>query len=321
MIAYVVRRLAYGLVTLVGVLFFLFVLFFAVTTPDDVARRAVGDKALPQAIEQWKANHGYDRPLWPSASHPTDNLLVDHFRRMLTLDFGKSDADGVLITQRISEGAGPSLTLTVPLFVLGVALSLWVSLWIAYLRGTYVDRTSTFVAVLMMSVPLPVYIIFGQFFFAKVLRWFPVSGFDPNPAVLARFLFLPVLIGLLASTGSDIRFFRAVFAEQMDADYVRTARAKGARESRILFRHVLPNAMIPIITNVVLAIPFLFTGSLLLEAGFGIPGLGSLTVEAVNANDFSTLRAMVFLGSLLFVLGQLLTDLCYAWADPRVRLG
>jgi peptide/nickel transport system permease protein len=172
-----------------------------------------------------------------------------------------------------------------------------------------------------MSVPLPVYIIFGQYLFAKLLRWFPVSGYDPDPAVVTRFLFLPILIGLLTSLGSDLRFFRSVFAEEMEADYVRTARAKGASESRILLRHVLPSAMIPVITSVVMAVPFLFTGSLLLEAGFGIPGLGSLTVEAVNANDFSTLRAMVFLGSLLFVLGQLLTDLCYAWADPRVRLG
>jgi peptide/nickel transport system permease protein len=154
----------------------------------------------------------------------------------------------------------------------------------------------------------------------KVLRWFPISGWDYEPSVIWRFLALPVLIGVLAGFGSTVRFYRTVFLEEVYRDYVRTARAKGAGDLRVLLRHVLPNAMIPVLTDVVMHIPFLFTGALLLEAAFGIPGLGSITVDAINANDFSTLRTMVFIGSLLFVAAQILTDISYTIADPRVRL-
>ncbi len=320
MLAYIVRRLAYGGVVVLGVLFLLFVLFFAVTTPDDIARRAVGDKASPAVIEQWKANHGYDKPVWPSREHLTDNLLVDHFRRMLTFELGKSDADGVPIVQRIEEGAGPSLSLTVPLLLIGIVLGVALSLFVAFFRETYIDKASVFLAVLAMSVSILLYIIAGQVLFGKLLRWFPVSGFDSDPRVIGRFLALPVVVALFASVGSDLRFYRTVFVEEMHKDYVRTARAKGAGEGRIMSRHVLPNAMIPILTNLVMAIPFLFTGSLLLESFFGIPGLGALTVDAINGNDFSTLRAIVYIGSLLFILGQVLTDISYTLVDPRVRL-
>lgn len=320
MLGYVVRRMGYALLVVWGVLFFLFVLFFAVTSPDDIARRSVGDKALPRVIEQWKHSHGYDRPLWPSAEHPTDNLLVDHFRRMLTFDLGKSDADNVPIARRIREGAGPSLLLTVPMFAFGLLLGVGVSLFVALFRETYIDRAGVLLSVLLMSIPMLLYIIFGQFLLSKVLRWFPLSGFDADAAVVGRFLALPVLIAVVSSLGSSVRFYRTVFVEEIHKDYVRTARAKGAGELTILGRHVLRNALIPILTDVVMTIPFLFTGSLLLEAAFGIPGLGSLVVDAINANDFSTLRAMVFLGSLLFIVGQVLTDISYTVVDPRIRL-
>jgi len=320
MLAYVLRRLGYGCFVVLGVLFFLFALFFLVTTPDDIAQRALGEKAMPQVVERWKENHGYNRPLWPGPGHATDNLLVDHFQKMLTFEFGNSDADGVPIRQRISEGVLPSLLLTVPMFVIGIGFGIGISLFVAFFRETYIDRLGVFVSVLTMSIPLLLYIIGGQFLLGKMLRWFPVSGFDLHPGVLARFLALPVLVGVLSSLGSDVRFFRTVFIEEIFKDYVRTARAKGAGEMRVMTGHVLRNAMIPVVTNVVMAIPFLFTGSLLLEAGFGIPGLGSLTVEAIQANDFSTLRAMVFLGSLLFIFGQILTDIAYTWVDPRIRL-
>lgn len=320
MFAFILRRAAYSVLVIFGVLLFLFVLFFAVTSPDDIARRAIGDKAMPEVIAQWKTNHGYDQPMWPGPGHMGENLLVDHFQKMLTFEFGKSDADGVPIRQRIAEGAGPSLVLTVPIFLLGLLLGLAVSLFVAFFRETYIDRVGVAISVLAMSVSMLLYIIGGQFLIGKLLRWFPVSGFDSSPDVIARFLALPVIVGVLSSIGSNVRFYRTVFVEEIHRDYVRTARAKGAGEMRIMTRHVLRNAMVPILTNVVMAIPFLFTGSLLLEAGFGIPGLGSLTVDAINANDFSTLRAMVFLGSLLFVLGQVLTDISYTLVDPRIRL-
>ncbi len=320
MVAYILRRVVYGGGVVLGVLLFLFVLFFAVATPDDIARRAVGEKAPPEVIEQWKQNHGYDKPKWPGPGHWSENLLVDHFSSMLTFDFGRSDADGVPILDRIERGAGPSLSLTMPMFVLGIVIGIGLSLFVAFFRETYIDKVGVFLAVLAMSVSILLYIIAGQFLFGKLLKWFPVSGFDPSPGVIARFLALPVLIGVVSSIGSNVRFYRTVFVEEIHKDYVRTARAKGCGEGRLMAYHVLGNAMIPIVTNVVMAIPFLFTGSLLLEAGFGIPGLGSLTVDAINSNDFSTLRAMVYIGALLFIGGQIVTDICYTLVDPRIRL-
>jgi peptide/nickel transport system permease protein len=240
---------------------------------------------------------------------------------MLTFDFGRSDLDDSSIKERIRRGVLPSLTLTLPLFFMGLLVSIGLSLFVAYFRETYIDRAGVALCVFGMSVSILIYIIGGQFVIGKMLRWFPISGFDPTPALIARFMALPVIIGILSTFGSDVRFYRTVFVEESNRDYVRTARAKGCGDGRIMARHVLPNAMIPILTRVVVALPFLFTGSLLLEAFFGIPGLGSMTVDAINGNDFSTLRAMVFIGSLLFIGGQILTDVSYTLVDPRVRLG
>jgi peptide/nickel transport system permease protein len=325
--AYLVRRLAYGAVTVLGVLFLLFILFFTVTDPDDIARKAVGEKARPEVYVQWKKNHGYDRPLFMNTARSafdtrryTDTLLFEHFRRMLTFDFGRSDADDTPIAARLWQGAGPSLSLTVPLFVLGLVVSVAVALFVAFFRETYVDRAVLVLCMLTMSVAGLLYIIGGQFLIGMLLKWFPISGFDPDPAVTGRFLALPVLVGLLTGFGADVRLYRTIFVEEMSRDYVRTARAKGCGDARVMVRHVLRNALIPILTNIVIAIPFLFTGALLLESFFGIPGLGSLTVEAIQGNDFSTLRTIVYLGALLFILGQILTDFSYALADPRVRL-
>jgi peptide/nickel transport system permease protein len=327
MLAYLVRRTAYGALTVLGVLLLLFVLFFAVTDPDDIARKAVGERARPEVYAQWKKNHGYDRPLFLNRDHAasspmryTDTLLAEHFRSMLTFDFGRSDADDSPIARRLWEGAGPSLSLTVPLFVLGLMVGVTVALFVAFFRETYIDRAVLVLCMLTMSVAGLLYIIGGQYLVGMLLKWFPISGFDPHPGVISRFLALPVLIGVVAGFGADVRLYRTIFVEEMNRDYVRTARAKGCGDARVMVRHVLRNALIPILTTIVLAIPFLFTGALLLESFFGIPGLGSLTVEAIQGNDFSTLRTMVYLGALLFIVGQLLTDFSYALADPRVRL-
>lgn len=321
MLAYLLRRLAFGAVTVVGVLLLLFALFFLVATPDDVARKALGDKAMPEAIAQWKANHGYDKPrLWNPAA-PLDTMLAEHLRRMLTFDFGNSDADDTPIVDRLRQGVGPSLALTVPLFLLGLLCAVSLALLVAYRRDTALDRTTQVACVLLMSVPILLWIVGGQFLLGKLLRWFPISGFDPSPEVLLRFLAMPVLIGVLAHLGQEVRYYRTVFLEERNRDYVRTAYAKGCSPAQVMRRHVLRNALIPILTNVVIEIPFLFTGSILLESFFGIPGLGSMTVDAINGNDFATLRVMVFLGALLFIAGQVATDIAYALADPRVRLG
>lgn len=327
MIAYLVRRLAYGFLTVLGVLLLLFVLFFAVTDPQDIARKALGERAPPEAIAQWIVNHGYDKPLLANtgygpadAARYTETLLFDHYRSMLTFDFGRSDADDAPISERLLSGMGPSLSLTVPLFVLGLLVGLALALFVAFFRETYIDRSVLVACMLAMSVASLLYIIGGQFLIGMVLRWFPISGFDPNPAVVARFLALPVLVGILTGVGGDIRFYRTIFIEETGRDYVRTARAKGCGDMRVMVRHVLRNALIPVLTNIVMAIPFLFTGVLLLESFFGIPGLGALTVEAIQGNDFSTLRTMVYIGALLFILGQIMTDVSYTIVDPRVRL-
>jgi peptide/nickel transport system permease protein len=319
-LAYVIRRLAYGVVVVLGVLLFLFVLFFWATNPDDVARKALGERVPQAVIEQWKVNHGYDKPLFPSAGNLTDNMLFEHYRRMLTFDFGNSDADDTPIMDRIRQGMGPSLTLTVPLFILSMPAAIPLSLLVAFFRDTYIDRVGVVLCVLAMSVSILLYIIGAQYLIGKLLHWFPISGFDTDPRVVVRFLALPLMVGVLAGVGGDVRFYRTVFLEESSRDFVRTARAKGAGEGRIMIRHVFRNSLIPMMTQIVLAIPFLFTGSLLLESFFGIPGLGALTVDAIQGNDFSTLRTMVYIGSLLFVLGQILTDLSYGLVDPRVRL-
>jgi peptide/nickel transport system permease protein len=312
MLGYVLRRLIYGFFVVLGVLGLLYVLFFAYAEPEDVARQALGEKAPPEAVAQWITNHGYDRP-W-------QEQFYEHYRSMLTFDFGKSDADDEPIMRRLQRGMGPSLSFTVPTFAIGLLVGITLSLFVAYFRETYIDRAGVVLAVLSMSVSVLLYIIGGQFLISKVLHWFPISGFDPSPDVVYRFLALPILIGVAGGIGGDIRFYRTVFVEETGRDYVRTARAKGAGDGRIMAHHVLRNAMIPILTRVVVAIPFLFTGSLLLESFFGIPGLGSMTVDAIHGNDFSTLRVMVFIGALLFIVGQLLTDIAYTWVDPRVRL-
>jgi peptide/nickel transport system permease protein len=311
-LAYALRRLGYGFLVVQGVLGLLFVLFFVYAKPADMARRAVGEKAPPAVLQNWIEQHGYDRP-WPVQ-------LRDHYWRMLTFDFGRSDSDDVPIARRLREGAGPSLSFTVPAFVLSLVLGVALSLFVAYFRDTYFDRTMLVVAVLMMSVSILLYIIGGQFLLGKLLRWFPISGFDSDPGLILRFLALPIAIYTIAGLGGEIRFDRTVFIEETHRDYVRTARAKGAGDARVMTRHVLRNALIPILTHVVTAIPFLFTGSLLIESFFGIPGLGSLTVDAIQGNDFSTLRVMVYIGALLFTVFQVVTDFTYTLADPRVRL-
>ena len=241
MAAYLVRRLVYGAATVLGVLFFLFVLFFLIATPEDIARKALGEKASVAALEQWVANHGYDKPRMWNPEDPADTMLVQHFRRMLTFDFGRSDADDTPIIRRLKEGIGPSLMLTVPMFVLGLLLAVGMSLFVAFFRETYIDRGGVLLTVLLMSVSMLLYIIGAQYVIAKLLRWFPISGFDPHPAIAARFLAMPVLVGVVAHIGADVRFMRTVFIEETGRDYVRTARAKGVGPAGIMTRDGSPS--------------------------------------------------------------------------------
>lgn len=324
MIAYVTRRVLYAVPILLGVNIITFVLFFVVNSPDDIARLHLGSKHVTsEAVEKWKAERGYDQPLLWNATHKgaaqlTETIFYRNTVKLFLFEFGQSDS-GRDIAYDISQRMVPSLMVTLPVFVLELLLTISLALCIALLRGTYFDTWAVVLCVAMMSVSSMFYIIGGQFLFGKVLRLVPISGFDGGSAAL-KFIVLPVLVSVIAGVGYGTRWYRTLFLEEINRDYVRTARAKGVSERAVMFRHVLRNAMIPILTGVVVILPTLFIGNLIIEAFFGIPGLGSYTIEAIQSQDFAIVRVMVFLGSLLYIVGLILTDISYTLADPRVRL-
>ena len=325
MLAYLIRRLLYAVPIVLGIVLITFVLFFVVNKPEDMARRTLGPKATPDAVAAWVRAHGYDLPLFFNAKERgldtfTSTLLFQKCGRLLVFDLGRSDASDRDIGQEIRRRMGPSLAIAIPSFILGMAVNITVALIIAFCRGTYLDRWGTVACVLLMSISALFYIIGGQFFFALWLRLFPISGFDWG-AVSAKFVFLPVIIGVVAGVGGAVRYYRTIFLEEIEKDYVRTARAKGLGEGVVLFRHVLKNALIPILTDAVMALPFLFMGSLLMESFFSIPGLGSMTITAIHAQDFAVVRSMVYIGAILYIVGLLMTDFSYTLVDPRITLG
>ena len=322
--AYWLRRLLYAVPIIFGVNLLTFTLFFMVNTPDDIARMHLGHKRVTQqAIVQWEVAHGYDKPLFWNAARPglraaTDTLFWQRSVRMFVFDFGESD-DGRNIGREIRQRAGPSLQIAVPEFLLGLWLNIGLALMMVWFRSGLADRIGVAVAAMLMSVSGLFYIMAGQFVVARLWRLAPVSGYVPGPDSW-RFVLLPVLVSMAAGIGSGSRWYRSIFLEEMGKDYVRTARAKGLGDVRILFVHVLRNGLIPIVTGTVAILPLLFMGSLLTESFFGIPGLGSYVVDAISAQDFSVVRAMVFIGTVLYIIGLWLTDLAYGLVDPRVRL-
>ncbi len=325
MIAYLVRRLLYAVPIVLGVLVITFVLFFIVNSPQDVARRTLGEKANREQVESWVRAHGYDLPYFYNADKEgterfTATLFYQKCARVLVFDLGRSDATGRDVATQIRRRMGPSLAIAIPSFLLGLSLNITLALIIAFCRGTYIDRVGTVVCVLLMSISSLFYIIGGQFLFAKWLRLFPISGFDWGTG-MAKFVFLPVLIGVIGGIGAGVRYNRTVMLEEVSRDYVRTARAKGLGELVVMFRHVLKNAMIPILTGAVMVIPFLFMGSLIMESFFSIPGLGSMTMTAIDAQDYAVIRSMTYIGAILYIIGLLLTDISYTLVDPRIRLG
>lgn len=324
MIAYIIRRVLYAIPILIGVNLITFTLFFVVNTPDDMARLQLGAKRVtPEAIEKWKADHGYDRPLLynrqaEGTSKVTDTIFFDKSLAMFAFDFGRSD-DGRDIAYEIRTRMWPSLALALPVFLIGLVVYIVFALIMAFFRATYVDVWGVVLCVAMMSISGLFYIIGGQYVVSKVWHLVPISGYAGGLDAL-KFLLLPIVIGVIAGVGASARWYRTIFLEEMTRDYVRTARAKGLSERVVLFRHVLKNAMIPILTGAVVVIPTLFLGSLVSESFFGIPGLGSYTIDAINGQDFGVVRSMVFIGSMLYIAGLLLTDISYTAVDPRVRL-
>ena len=323
MLAYILRRVLYAIPILVGVNLITFALFFIVNTPDDMARMQLGMKRVtPEAIEKWKQERGYDRPLlWNAqasgSKRLTDTIFFEKSVKLFAFDFGPAE-DRRDIGEEIRARMGPSLALAIPVFLVGLAVNITFALLMAFFRATYLDFWGVVLCVAMMSISTLFYIIGGQYVVSKLWNLVPISGYDGGLDA-GRFVILPVLIGVVSGIGSGSRWYRTIFLEEMGRDYVRTARAKGLAESAVLFRHVLKNAMIPILTGAVVVIPLLFMGSLLTESFFGIPGLGSYTIDAIQAQDFAVVRSMVFIGSVLYIAGLLLTDLSYTLVDPRIR--
>ncbi|AEJ00532.1 ABC-type transporter, integral membrane subunit [Nitrosomonas sp. Is79A3] len=324
MFGYIIRRILYAIPILIGVNLITFALFFVVNTPDDMARMQLGIKYVtPEAIEKWKIERGYDKPLLfnqeaEKLGKLTDTIFFEKSVSMFVFDFGRAD-DGRDIALEIKSRMLPSLAIALPVFVLGLVVYITIALLMVFFRATYIDFWGVVFCVALMSISSLFYIIAGQFLVSKLWHWVPISGYGSGLDA-AKFLLLPILIGVIGSIGSSTRWYRTVFLEEMNKEYVRTARAKGLSERIVLFKHVLRNAMIPILTGAVVVVPLLFLGSLLVESFFGIPGLGSYTIDAINSQDFAIVRAMVFLGSMLYIIGLILTDISYTLVDPRIRL-
>lgn len=324
MTSYILRRIFYAFPILLGINILTFTLFFVVNTPDDMARMHLGMKRVsPELIMSWKQERGYDKPLFyneraQGIEQLTDTIFFQKSVRLFAGHFGRSDA-GRDIGYDIQQRMWPSLALALPVLVVGLLINISFALLISFFRGSYLDLGAVIFCVILMSISSLFYIMFGQFMIGKLFKLVPISGYEGGWDAL-RFLMLPVLIGIVSGIGGSTRWYRTLFLEEINKDYVRTARAKGASELRVLFHHVLRNAMIPILTGIVAILPLLFMGSLIMESFFGIPGLGSYTIDAIRSQDFAIVRAMVFLGSVLYIFGLLLTDISYTLADPRVRL-
>lgn len=324
MLKYLMRRLLYAIPILLGINILTFVLFFMVNSPDDIARMHLGQKHVEQqAVDEWKKVHGYDLPLFFNREQAGFNkiretLFYQKSLMLFTFDFGVSDA-GRDISHDISYRMWPSLAIALPILFLDIITNIIFAMAMAFFRSTYLDLTGVVICIILMSISSLFYIIGGQYIFGKLLKLFPISGYDGGLEAL-KFITLPVLVAVLGQLGAGARWYRTLFLEEINKEYVKTARAKGLSERRVLFKHVLKNAMLPILTGIVVIIPSLFMGSLVLESFFGVPGLGSYIIDAIQQQDFAIVRSMVFLGSILYIVGLIMTDFSYMLVDPRVRL-
>ena len=324
MFNYILKRLLYAIPILIGVNLITFMLFFMVNTPDDMARAQLGAKqTTAQMIEAWKVDKGYNKALFYNEKESglkklSNTLFVQESLKLFTFNFGSSDANRD-IGEEIKSRMIPSLSIALPTFLIALITNISLALLLVLFRGSLLDTSMMIVAVMIMSISGLFYIIAGQILLSKMWHWVPISGYSSGWEGI-KFIILPVLIGVFSGIGSGVRWYRSIFLEQINQDYVRTARAKGLSELRVLFGHVLKNGMLPILTGIVVVIPSLFMGSLIMESFFGIPGLGSYTIDAINSQDFAIVKAMVFLGSVLYIVGLILTDISYVLFDPRVKL-
>lgn len=310
MTKYILRRLLYLVPVLLGVSLIIFVLFNVVA--GDPTAILLGKNATAKQMAELREQLGLNKSLFAQ--------YIDVVKSAFTFDFGRSWATKQEITYMLKQGAYPSLCLTIPAFVISTVLSLLISLFVAYYRGKGIDLFIRLLCIAGMSVSALAYILGFQWLFAFKLGWFEISGFEYGFPDFLPYIALPAIIWILLSLGPDVRFFRTVILDEIYQDYVRTARAKGLPEITILLKHVLRNAMIPIITYTVIQIPFLILGALLLENFFSIPGLGGITLNALNSSDFPVIKAMAILSSVVYIVFSLISDVLYTLVDPRVKL-
>ena len=324
MIKYIFKRFLYAIPILIGVNLLTFTLFFVVNSPEDVARLHLGNKRVTQEqIQTWNEERGYNRPLFYNSSESglksvQETIFYEKSFKLFIFEFGLSDS-GRDIKNDIKQRMWPSLAIALPTLLVGLLINITFALFFAFFRATYIDFIGVIFCVALMSISSLFYIIGGQYLISKLLHLVPISGYAQGYEAI-KFLILPVIISVIYGIGSGTRWYRSLFLEEIEKDYVKTARSKGLSEASVLFNHVFKNALIPILTGIVVILPLLFMGSLIVESFFGIPGLGSYTIDAIQSQDFAIVRAMVFLGTLLYIFGLILTDIAYTLVDPRVRL-
>ena len=308
MLKYALRRLAEVVPTTFGILLLSFILFNVVGgSPAEVV---LGKNATAESIAAFNHKWGYDKPLVWSC----DSQFVNFVGSLAKGDLGYSIEMDEPVKDILLRGVWPSLSLTVPILAGGTIVALMLAMLAAAFRGGFPDKAVLVGSTVLMSVNYVVWVLLGQFLLSYKAGIFPVWGYEN-----AFYLALPVMIGVLSSLGTDVRFFRTAILDESYKPYVLTARSKGLSKTAVMFRHILPNALISIVTYISLSIPWLFTGSLLLESFFGIPGLGSVSINAIHSADMAVVRALVVLGALLYQFVNLATDLLYAAVDPRVR--
>lgn len=310
MLSFLIRRVIYGVPIILGTTLLLFIIFNVV--PGDPALQVVGRHATAETIANSRRELGLDRPLVVQ--------YLSLLKQIVTFDFGRSYQTKQEITSMIAEGIGPSLSLAAPAFVVATVISLLIGLFVAMYRGTVTDRVVVAFCVAGQSISLLVYILAGQYFMAYKWGYFPISGYDPSWTGRWHYLMLPGIIFIVLTLAPQVRFYRTVILDEIYQDYVRTARSKGLQDRVIMLRHVLKNAMIPIITDIIINIPFLILGSVLLESFFAIPGVGDLIVRAIANSDRPVLMATTILGTVAFVFFNIVSDVLYALVDPRVQI-
>ncbi len=311
MLAYLIRRLWQMIPTLLGVVLLVFILFKYFG--GDPAEILGGLNATPEQIDAIRQQLGLNEPAWVQ--------FWIFIKSIATFDFGKSWATNEAVSNLFATRLPATLTVMLPILILDVLLALPIAMWVAYKRGSLTDRTIMVITTVALSISFLVYIIVGQYFFGFVLGWFPVQGWtDSTWKNLITYAPLPVLLAVMVGISPQTRLYRSFFLDELGQDYVRTARAKGLTENKVLFKHVMRNAMIPIITNIGLALPSVFIGSFLIETFFSIPGLGREVLLAVNRSDYPVIQAITVYLAMLTMVINLLTDVMYKAIDPRVVL-